>query len=545
LSLNLGPIRFSYRRFALFLFCLLWFSALAWWHRRVVMDDPWITFQYARNLVEGRGLVFNEGEPLEGYSNLSWVVASAAAIFARVEPLSFARLLSWLCGAAVFWALCMGWRREDSAVPAREVLEGPGSPPLPDDDPAPAHSATAALMLAATYPFAVWTMGGLETIFYAGLMFTLALARSWSVPSRTATALLVAAMVLLDVTRPEGFMWVVVVAAVAFFARDRRDALRHLLWAAGSFVLFHVLYTIWRIAEFGSWQPNTVKAKVGGSPFAAVLNGMDYLWSYFGSAPLLILVLAGMALWRARGDRREAGGLGGRARLAVVCGLVVGLQVLFVIAVGGDWMPAARFLVPVLPTLCVLAALALRPWPFFVRWVAIAFLLAAGFLQARSEQELRWCRWAAKEAGHPLLVQPLIETGEFLRATAPADATFAATEAGVMPYFSRLRFIDMLGLVDAHIASLPGGLHEKFDAEYILSRGPEFIVLGHTMTPTGPVGTWAPDQEMMASEAFAARYEIIHRVPRFMPPTDMKSLVPGYMAVYRLKGDGGAVEAAQ
>ena len=38
-------------------------------------DDAFISFRYARNLVDGQGLVFNPGEKVEGYSNFGWVLA--------------------------------------------------------------------------------------------------------------------------------------------------------------------------------------------------------------------------------------------------------------------------------------------------------------------------------------------------------------------------------------------------------------------------------------------------------------------------------------
>src|SRR5688572_14492820 len=40
-------------------------------------DDAWISYRYARNLSEGHGLVFNEGERVEGYSNLLYVLLMA------------------------------------------------------------------------------------------------------------------------------------------------------------------------------------------------------------------------------------------------------------------------------------------------------------------------------------------------------------------------------------------------------------------------------------------------------------------------------------
>ena len=44
------------------------------------MDDAWISFRYARSLVQGHGLTFNPGEWVEGYSNLSWTLLIAAGM---------------------------------------------------------------------------------------------------------------------------------------------------------------------------------------------------------------------------------------------------------------------------------------------------------------------------------------------------------------------------------------------------------------------------------------------------------------------------------
>ena len=41
-------------------------------------DDAFISFRYVRNLINGNGLVFNEGEYVEGYTNFLWVLKLAA-----------------------------------------------------------------------------------------------------------------------------------------------------------------------------------------------------------------------------------------------------------------------------------------------------------------------------------------------------------------------------------------------------------------------------------------------------------------------------------
>lgn len=37
-------------------------------------DDAFITFRYAKNFVQGKGIVFNTGERVEGYTNFLWLI---------------------------------------------------------------------------------------------------------------------------------------------------------------------------------------------------------------------------------------------------------------------------------------------------------------------------------------------------------------------------------------------------------------------------------------------------------------------------------------
>ena len=51
--------------------------ALAAWKVRFLEDDAFITYRFSRNLAQGRGLVFNPGEKVEGYTNFLWTVIHA------------------------------------------------------------------------------------------------------------------------------------------------------------------------------------------------------------------------------------------------------------------------------------------------------------------------------------------------------------------------------------------------------------------------------------------------------------------------------------
>ncbi len=64
---------------------LIGLAALIWggleaYSLRWTTDDAFISFRYARNLVEGHGLVFNPGEYVEGYTNPLWTLWIAGGL---------------------------------------------------------------------------------------------------------------------------------------------------------------------------------------------------------------------------------------------------------------------------------------------------------------------------------------------------------------------------------------------------------------------------------------------------------------------------------
>ncbi|MDN5697786.1 MAG: hypothetical protein L0G70_07400, partial [Rubrobacter sp.] len=69
-------------------------------YRSVLVDeDAYISFRYARNLLEGNGLVFNPGwEPVEGITNLFWTLCLAGLSWLGAEIPAAAVWLGAACG---------------------------------------------------------------------------------------------------------------------------------------------------------------------------------------------------------------------------------------------------------------------------------------------------------------------------------------------------------------------------------------------------------------------------------------------------------------
>ena len=120
------------------------FLALAW-HLNFICDDAFISFRYARHLAAGEGLRFNLGvePPVEGYSNLLWVLAMAVVERVGGDVTVVSRVVSVACGAL---ALVLVQRVVSARV-------GGLLAPL-----------TAAFACAAHPGFAAWSTSGLETM---------------------------------------------------------------------------------------------------------------------------------------------------------------------------------------------------------------------------------------------------------------------------------------------------------------------------------------------------------------------------------------------
>src|SRR5262249_44533914 len=74
------------------------------WDPYLVLDDAFISYRYAVHLAYGKGLVWNLGERVEGYTNFLWTVPLAAGPrWLDLPPLS--RVLALAAGIGTLWLL--------------------------------------------------------------------------------------------------------------------------------------------------------------------------------------------------------------------------------------------------------------------------------------------------------------------------------------------------------------------------------------------------------------------------------------------------------
>jgi hypothetical protein len=421
-------------------------------------DDAGISFTYARNLAQGHGLVLNPGEaPVEAYSNPLWTFLLAAAVAVGIGPIGASKTMGILLSLATVLVLPKVSRDLFGDRPSLLWLLAPTA-------------------LAASTPFVLWTVAGLENSLTGFLLLT-ALWRNHVEIKTGGPALSGFIFFLLAITRPEGALYFVVPASVRLLLALRTGAWWEFIVWAGTFALPMALYHLWHYLYFGEVVPNTYYAKSRNIGLDQIVTwgsqGWDYLRSWVQDYRAWPLALAIVILLNGR--TAVAGAL-------LLGSVVVGL--LGVIYVGGDWMQEYRFISPLLPVAYLLVQEALlQSFDWLSRVIPMRIAkgtgIAAGLLLLLVWAEPALTR-SPNALAHPLV--PLAKVREralYFRGIAEEvgvfpDATYADVDLGATSYFSGLRMVDLGGLADPVIAK--ARFDRRVIRQYVLEmRRPTFI----------------------------------------------------------------------
>jgi hypothetical protein len=399
------------------------------------VDDAFILLRYAENLAAGHGPVFNVGERVEGFTSPAMVGLEAAFLRLGVEPLLAVKVFGLLSGLVLLWA---------TLALARELCDSPWARVL------------AGLLVALHTGVAVACVNGLETAPFAalvalGVFFHV---RGHSARDEGAAGL---ALALAMLFRPEGGLPLVFVGLSSLWRwRGAPDRWRRWVsFALPPLVLVVPLYLA-KAAWFGSFTPNTLLAKVSREALGARLaSGLSYLAEY-GTAHHGYLALLALWVLAFKADRRFR-------FLALLATVWTG----YIASVGGDWIPHARFFVPLVPLAAVATATAFvflwrmlgeRPreetrTPARAGLVLLASVavLPAALLQTQEVLDrVQEDTAASLRAREPL--------GAWLSSVAGQGASVALLDVGAVAYGSTLRVIDTGGLTDTRVARV---LHDS------------------------------------------------------------------------------------
>jgi hypothetical protein len=418
-----------------------------------LIDDAYITFRYARNLVEGYGLVYNPlGERVEGYSNPLWAWLLALGLKLGAQPESTSSLLGFASGLGVLILVRQACLRCLGGGPLVRWL-----------------SAVPVVHLAAHRSFAAWTTGGLETRMHSWLLLLALWLLDGEARRRALPGASLAAVAALLLVRADGFVQVALLAGGwLVWSRGRVDRRWGTLVASSAIVL--AALTLFRFAYYGDPVPNTVRVKV---PEPAISVGLEYLgWAVQDYGLFLLLPLA-LAAWQ----RWERGPFVPMA----LCTLLG--QLAYVVCVGGDVFEF-RLLDPIWPLAGTLAVIGVhrtvtrlqRPATRFGVVAAAVLALAWSVAPAFTGFEDRGRTASVENAAADCAVWARI--GDWFREHAGPDEVIALRPAGVIPYRSRLPAFDMLGLNDRIIARRPPMRSEDMPGHRKVATWSDVLVRG-------------------------------------------------------------------
>ncbi len=485
---------------ALLLAGAVWLARRELYYAAWMDDDAFISFRYARHLAEGAGLTFNPGERVEGYTNFLWTLLAACAHRLGADIPAAARALGVAFSFAALPLLLFfrRFRPGDAALPALAVL-----PPL---------------LLCVSESWAVWAVSGLENVFGACLVTAAFASVFHGLASRQTRwfALGGHGFAVAAMTHPSYGVFALPcgILLVARALRDR-DTRVHALVFAAVFALAYAPLELWRCLYYGSPLPNTFYAKVGGTS-DEITRGLAYARDLARAFPVGVVAMVLMPLAMAVRRRREWG------PWMMWMGVVA--YVGYIIAIGGEAFPAFRIGVVLMPLAALMAGWSLellaggfRLPPAVARSIAITCAGLAVFVAGTTA--IRNARMRVlDETIARQVYEHVREASKCLRAQLPADTYLAHSGAGVIAYYTDFKFLDTLGLTDAHIAhsrvetqgkGIAG--HEKGDGWYVVSRQPSVIIFSGY-----PISSFRPhfktDWELAANPDFLENYRPV-RLP--------------------------------
>lgn len=420
-----------------------------WSYAPFISDDALISLRYSERLLAGDGLTWTDGERVEGYTDLAWVLLTALFGALRVDLIVAARAL---CLAGTTALVCITALTPDR--PTRLSLP---------------RIFSGSLMLVLSGPMAVWAIGGLEHGFQVGVVAAAAWLLMRADPPRRERWALNVLLVLLILLRADG---VVLVGGLLLGSLLHRPSWRPVR-AAIAPALAMALQLVFRKLYYDAWVPNTALVKVSFS-LARVQLGLQHIqtWALFGSMLLVAVGLAVIGQW-------------GRSRRWLVPFTASVGWVAYLVTVGGDIFPAWRQLWLGLAPLGLVIAEGAESWwertqnswriraVLMVGWVSLIGMYGQAQLSDPQNKRGREERWEFD--GYSL--------GPFLKeAWGSRKPLLAVDAAGALPYFSQLPSLDLLGLNDRYIATHPPQLgsaiatgHEFGDGAYVWRRKPDIL----------------------------------------------------------------------
>ncbi len=481
--------KFNIVKYLLFLissFVLLFHSL---YYSSFLSDDALISLQYAKRLLQGKGLTWTDGIPVEGYTNLLWILLIAFLGLFKLDLIFIVRLSGIGFNIAVLFLLLKTFEKinqnnKTNYFPIIITL----------------------LFYSFSGIIATWSVGGLEQPL---LNFLFALSFYYMIDilnNKTVNFINVIKpgffLGLMCLTRPDSFLFVLCFAFIILL--NKKNIFLIFTFLLPSLILL-TAQLIFRIIYYNDIIPNPAYIKLGISGII-LKNGVDYILIAFKSMiPAIFFVF--MIFFNKQKFKEIS---------LLIISLII--WILYIISIGGDIFPAFRHFNIIVVIMSFLILFGLNEFSAKlnkknnVKYIIypLLFIFLIFYLKVQIENKMMkaakaetW-EWDGREIA--LMLKNAFENKKPLIATAAA---------GCIPYWSDLPVIDTLGLNDYYIPRyskkniLDRRIGHGFgDGYYVLARHPDIIFF------CGPWGSMGPcytsEVQMFETEEFKTDYFAVY-----------------------------------
>ncbi|MCX7765565.1 MAG: hypothetical protein N2246_02525 [Candidatus Sumerlaeia bacterium] len=271
-----------------------------------------------------------------------------------------------------------------------------------------------------------------------------------------------------------------------------------------TFVVIYGSYLVWRVIYYGKLLPNPFFVKTGFDLWK-LASGIKYYQEFFLTPPYLIPLLAlgtGYVYLKKKLEDKF---------LYLLCCIMT--YIFYVLAIGGDHMPAFRFFAHLIPIFSLAIFHILKTGVINLQPALLILIVTISLQEVFPGRALK----QAKIMDAAAFVGTIV--GKYIAQTFPTGSLIALNTAGSTPYYAiNMQFIDMLGLNDNTIARrkitdrilpwqfTPG--HEKGDGKYVLARRPNYIIIGYAEGNLITQPVFLSDLEIGKEESFYANYQL-------------------------------------
>lgn len=474
-----------------------------------LFDDAMISMRYAWNFAHGYGLVWNQGEYIQGYTNLlmTLLMSLATLVFDKSTAVLFIQI------TGVFFMLAI-------AYVSMLVADHIGTDE-PYQDRAFIRVLTFCCVLS-YYPLVYWTLMGMETGLLT-LLLLLSILFAFRFTLRNSASSLFSTSVTLGLaflTRNDSIVFSILVwgyIALKMFVpvkKADRGVVKLFLVAVSLYAAFIIAQLLFQHLYYGSIYPNTYILKLTGLPLMSrIANGLGFVVPFLRACALILILSSLEVVFDFQKEKL----------------LLISISfsaIVYQVYVGGDPWNYWRILSPSMPLTTILFVIIIY---VLVHAISSAQVFKSFILRNSIFPE----KYASQYLTIPIVLIGLLSANlQFFRQIVfldkpytavdnqrnvnraialnqltTKDATIGAIWAGATPYFlTDRKAIDFLGKSDKYIAQLPpdnsgsiawSGMtsvpgHNKYDLHYSIQT------LRPTYVPNFKYGTqdlseWAKD----------------------------------------------------